>query len=361
MNRPVSVSFVIDGLSRAGTETQLVALIRALDRAEVTPSLVLLDGTPAASRELEPAECPVLRLGLRSLHSPGVFAAAAKLVHFWRRHSVDVVQTYFLDSTYFAAPLARACGVKRVVRVRNNLGHWLTPRHAILGRVMGRVADVTLTNSEPGRAALWRAERLGPGRVRVLENGVDVGRFMGLRPIDTQRTDVHIGALANLRSVKAIDVLIRAAADLPGRFTVAGEGEDRPELERMIRDFGLTDRFRLPGNVADVTGFLGSLDIAVVCSRAEGMSNALLEAMAAGRAIVATDVGANARLIRDGEHGRVVPPDDAAALARAIAEYRERPEFAARCAAAAQARAAAEFSREAMRRRFEGFYRKLVA
>src|SRR5262245_57041510 len=101
----IRLSFVIDRLTRGGTETQLLALIRSLDRARFDPSLVLLDGTDADSRELAPADCPVLRLGLTRLHRPAAVAAAARLARFWRGLRVDLVQTYFLDSVYFGVPL----------------------------------------------------------------------------------------------------------------------------------------------------------------------------------------------------------------------------------------------------------------
>jgi hypothetical protein len=85
--RPVRVCFLIDRLTRGGTETQVLALIRALDRRRVEPALVLLDGTDAESRSLEPDDCPVLRLGLRSLRRPTTLSAAATLARFWRsRH-----------------------------------------------------------------------------------------------------------------------------------------------------------------------------------------------------------------------------------------------------------------------------------
>src|SRR5207253_6144073 len=112
-----------------------------------------------------------------------------------------------------------------------------------------------------------------------------------------------------------LDVLIEAAGRLaaahPGvTFDVAGEGPERAALERQITGLGLAGRFRLRGPVADVPAFLGEIDVAVLPSRAEGMSNAVLEYMAAGRAVVATDVGANARLLGGGACGLLVPPED---------------------------------------------------
>src|SRR5215218_1069074 len=119
---PVRVCFMIDRLSRAGTESQLVALIRELDRKQVKPSLVLLDGEDDLSRALEPADCPVIRLGVRKLFSGGAMNAARRLRAFWLDQKPDVLQVYFLDAAYLGAPLAKLCGIRKVLRVRNNLG-----------------------------------------------------------------------------------------------------------------------------------------------------------------------------------------------------------------------------------------------
>jgi L-malate glycosyltransferase len=363
--RPVRVCFVIDRLSRAGTESQLLSLIRQLDRARVEPTLCLLNGGDAASQALLPRDCPTLDLGLRRLLHPAAVPAAIRLSRFWARHRTEVVQTYFLDSTYFAAPLARACGIRHVVRVRNNIGYWLTARHRQLGKVIGRLCRITLTNSSDGRGALLAEGGLPPERVRVIENGVDLDRFPTPTPPNTGRAAVRIGAVANLRPVKNIDGLVRAAAHVcrehpRARFEVAGEGELRADLEGQARAAGLADRFTLVGPVADVPGFLSRLDVAVLCSHSESMSNALLEYMAAGRAIVATDVGANARIVRHEREGLIVPAGDDASLAQGVCRYLRDPALAIRLGAAARRRAEDRFAREAMVLRFEEFFTSLV-
>ena len=90
MKRPIRICYLIDGLTRAGTETQLLALIRSLDRRRFKPSLVLLNGEDDLSRELAPADCPVLRLGLHSLRSVRSLAATTSLIRFWRRERIDI-------------------------------------------------------------------------------------------------------------------------------------------------------------------------------------------------------------------------------------------------------------------------------
>jgi glycosyltransferase involved in cell wall biosynthesis len=276
-----------------------------------------------------------------------------------------VLQVYFLDSAYVGVPLARLCGVPRVVRVRNNLGYWLTGPHRGLGRLLKYGLDATLTNSEPGRSAILRAEGGGAGSVVVLENGVDLDRFKARRPPDTGRPSlVRIGVVANLRPVKQLDLFVRAAALIAPRyprcvFEVAGEGPERGRLEALAGALGLGDRFRLHGAVADVPAFLERLDVAVLCSKSEGMSNALLEYMAAGRAVVATCVGANPELLRGGECGLLVPAGDVAALADGLRKLMDDPELAARLGANARQSVRENYSRDAMRRRFEAFYEEL--
>ncbi|MBX9580761.1 MAG: glycosyltransferase [Gemmataceae bacterium] len=363
---PVRVSFVIDRLTRAGTETQLLALINHLDRRRVEPSLVLLDGEDDLSRALEPADCPVVRLGVRKLLSVGAARAAGRLRRLWREQRPDVVQTYFLDPAYFAAPLARACGVRHVLRVQNNLGYWRTAKHRLCGRAVRPFVDRTLTNTAAGKQHLVERDGLPADRVAVLPNGVDTARFNRFMLPDTSKKRVRVGCVANLRAVKNIDGLMRVAKEACERFPqlvfeVAGEGDQRAELERLHADLGLGDRFALRGSVADVAGFLRTVEVAVLPSHSEGMSNALLEKMSAGRAVVATDVGANAELVEHGRSGLIVPPGDGAALVDAIGQYLANPLRAAAFGSAARKRVEAEYSRSAATRRFEDFYEGLTA
>jgi glycosyltransferase involved in cell wall biosynthesis len=361
---PVRVCFMIDGLTRAGTETQLLALIHNLDRRRVRPYLCLLDGTDDQSRSLEPKDCPVFRLGLRGLARPRTFIQAARLAEFLRAERIEILQLYFLDTTYFGTVVGRLAGVPYVVRTRNNVNHWMTPLHRHLGRIWNHLVDVTVANCEPARQAVLSDEAPDPASVVVLENGVDLARFEGIAA-GSGRGTRRVGLVGNLRPVKGIDALVRAAAHIVEEFPdavfeVAGEGESRPELEALIAELGLGDRFRLPGSTADVPAFLAGLEVAVLSSRAEGMSNAILEYMAAGRPVVATAVGGNVHLLEQDRTGLLVPPEYPNALAEAILRLLRDPELAASMACAAQARVREHYSREAMVRRFEDFFLALA-
>ena len=360
--RPVRVCFLIDELATAGTETQLLALIRSLDRCRVSPYLCLLRGESSTSRALEPDDCPVLRLGVRSLHSPAMLARAWRLARFLRRERIDVLQVYFPDSTYFGVPIGWFAGVPAIVRTRNNVGHWLTPLHRRLGRLLNVFTTTTVANCEAARQALLEAERPQARSVVVLENGVDLSGFDVIPALDEQNRPVRcVGAVANLRQVKGLDILIEASSRLAAAhpdvtFEVAGEGPERDALQQFIAERGLQARFRLRGSVADIPRFLSEIDVAVLPSRAEGMSNAVLEYMAAGRAVVATDVGANRRLLADGACGLLVAPGNVVELAAAIGRLLDDAGLAYRLGEVARQRAREQFSREAMVHRFEDFY-----
>jgi glycosyltransferase involved in cell wall biosynthesis len=335
-----------------------------MDRALFEPTLILLDGRPAASRELEPRDCEVIRLGVTKLLSRAGLRAARHVRQLWSRSRPDILQSYFLDASYFSVPLARWCGVPHVVRVRNNLGYWLTRKDRVLNRLIRPWVTRSLTNSEGGREQLIRQDGVSADRVTVIENGVDLDRFPDVRPPAFGET-VRVGCVANLRPVKNIDGLMRAAQlvlELSAKveFEVAGDGPDRPRLEQLRRELALGDRFRLRGSLADVPEFLRSLDLAVMPSHSEGMSNAVLEYMAAGRAIVATDTGATAQLVGPGVGGVIVAPGSDEALAGAIQKLIDDPPAGRRMAATARRRAEEVYGRQGMVRRFEAFYRSMI-
>jgi glycosyltransferase involved in cell wall biosynthesis len=357
--RPVRVCFLIDSLQ---------ALIRHLDRSRVLPFLCLLDGHDELSRSLEPKDCPVLRLGVKGLSRPQSLAKAWRLARFLNQERIDVLQVYFPDSTYFGVPVAWLARVPRIVCTRNNVGYWTTPFHRRLGRLCHRLSAGLVANCQACGQAVTDGEGLSPKRIAVLENGVDLSRFP--HPFTTHHSpltthQVRIGITANLRPVKDLDVFIRAAGLVTAThpqvtFHIAGEGELRPTLERLVAELKLTDRVFLSGTIQDVPRFLRELDIAVLCSRSEGMSNAILEYMAAGKAIIATAVGGNVHLLEHERSGLLVPPGNPHALAEAMRQLLDDPALALRLAQAARKRVEERYSRQAMVRRFEAFYHDLL-
>ena len=364
--RPLRVCFVIDRLRVAGTEKQLLTMIHGLNRSLVSPYLCLLDGEDPVSRSLEPESCPVLRLGVRCLRRPRALRQAWRFARFLRRERIDAVQTHFPDSTYFGVLVARLAGVRLVIGTQRNSGSGMRPIDRWLGRVCRRLIDVTVANSEACRQRAIAQLRLWPGSVVVLHNGVDLARFGAIPPVTAVKNGRlrYVGMVANLRPVKGSDLFVRAAAMVrqshpEARFQIAGSG-DEAAVRRLAEECGIQGRLELLGSVGDIPSFLSRLDVAVLTSYSEGLSNAFLEYMAAGRPIVATAVGGNVELIEDGVHGLLVPPGDPAAVASAIGRLLGDSALAARLGAAAKNRAQKHFSAEVMVRKYESFYRSLT-
>ena len=204
---------MVDELAAAGTESQLRALIARLDRRRIEPTVCLLRGESPTSRALEPKDCVVHRLDIRSFKHPSSLAKAWRFFRLLRRERFDILQVYFPESTYLGVLMGRLAGVSRIVRTRNNLGYWMRPIDRWLGRLCNRFTHALVANCVACREAFERDEGFLPARSVVLENGVDLERFPE-RASGSMREPV--GVVANLpgeepeRSRAA-----RVAADFP--------------------------------------------------------------------------------------------------------------------------------------------------
>jgi glycosyltransferase involved in cell wall biosynthesis len=360
---------MLDRLQVGGTETQLVSLIRNLDCNRIEPSLCLLDGQDPVSRTLEPPNCPVLRLGVRSLMRPSSLRKMRELAAYLHRQRIDVLQVHFPDSTYLGIAAAMLARVPCVVRTRRGFVYWSTFAHRTFGRFLDGFynclcVDAMVTNSNACRRAILEQEFFAPKWIEVLSNGVDLQRFENATPRPPSTAKRRVGLVAGLRPVKNIEIFVRAAkivcdADDDVVFQIAGEGPLRPALEALIQDLGLTGKVNLLGAGQDVPSFLAGLDAAVLCSQSESLPNAVLEYMAAGKAIVATAVGGIPELIEHERQGLLVPPDDADALAQAVLRLLRDRTLAAQLGASGRCRVQ-HYGSDAATRRYEQFFQDLA-
>jgi glycosyltransferase involved in cell wall biosynthesis len=245
-----------------------------------------------------------------------------------------------------------------------------TPRGAyvLVGRLGGfynlahfRHCDHLVANTLSLLAWL-RAQGWPEGRSHYLPNFVtDHGG--ALPAAEGQGEGPLILALGRLHEEKGFDVLLHAFAHLlqegeggGARLLIAGDGPERGALERLARELGLGGRVIFAGWREDVGALLAAAAVLVCPSRVEPLGNVILEAWSAGRAVVASRVSGPAELIRDGEDGLLVPPEQPRALARALAALLAAPERAARLGERGRARFAAEFSERAVIGRWRQFF-----
>lgn len=213
----------------------------------------------------------------------------------------------------------------------------------------------------------WLNDTVGIASKKIVQiyNGVDMQRFhpaMGRRerlPEAGFAAENHIviGTVGRMQGEKDPLTLVRSFAELlqrvPNgkdrlRLVLIGDGPLRKTIEGAIEDAGIGDITWLAGERKDIPALLRALDIFVLPSLGEGISNTILEAMASGLPVVATRVGGNTELVTDGETGQIVPPADATAMAAALAKYSENTLLMRRHGQAGRARVEREFSMEAM-------------
>jgi glycosyltransferase involved in cell wall biosynthesis len=205
-----------------------------------------------------------------------------------------------------------------------------------------------------------------PEKIRLINSGIDPERYewQPKKPLAGNGPTV-IGCLAGLQERKGQRFLLQAAALLKSRglnlrYQIAGEGPLREQLEQLKGRLGMGDDVRFVGFVADPAEFLAKIDLFVMPSLSEGLGVAALEAMAAGKAVIATKVGGLAESVLDGVTGILVPPQDPTALAHAIAKLVQAPSLAGEMGAQGQQRVMQHFTLAQMAQHNESFYYELL-
>tara|TARA_Y100001933_G_scaffold216484_1_gene223635 strand:+ start:4802 stop:5932 length:1131 start_codon:yes stop_codon:yes gene_type:complete len=335
---PIKILFSIDRLVRGGTELQLTGLIDHLDRDRYTPYLLTIRPTDPA---LIPENCQHLDLHVPKLFSVSGLRSLWFLVRFLREENIQIVQTFFQDSTVFAGLASRIAGTPARIACFRDLAFWNDSRQTRLLRWIYPLMNGYLANADVVLNHFSDTFGIDVNRACVIRNGVDATK-LGFQEHIGATTD--IGIVGNMtRAVKRTDLFIRAAGivhkEYPDiRWHILGDGHLRPELEKLAKELGISDRVIFAGRIEDVSGYLSRLQVGVICSDSEGLSNALLEYMFSGVAAVATEVGGNTELVEHGVTGLNVPPGNPQALADALIRLIEQPELREKLARAARSR-----------------------
>jgi glycosyltransferase involved in cell wall biosynthesis len=372
--RPVRVLYVIDKLHRAGTQMHLARLLQGLDRRAVEPHVCCLISGGEVADTLRAANIPVEVLGLRTIYGPRAWRGLGRLAGLCRERRIDILHAYLISSNVYGTLAGQLAGVPVLITSRRDTGFSRNWRlRAVEEWLINPLVD-RVTAASPAVAAVARREHgLHNGKVVTIPNGLDLAewdlrrypRAEVRREWGLAEGDCAVGVVGHLSPVKGQADLIEAAARLGPeregvRLFVIGDGPLRARLEARTAALGLSGRVVFTGVRGDVARLLAMLDVVVVPSHTEGMSNALLEAMAMARPVVATAVDGNLDVVRDGVTGLLVPPRDPAALATAILRLVDGPEYARAMGNAARACIEQSFTVHDMVTRHEELYRGLA-
>ena len=316
-----------------GAEAMILDLSRGLQRSGHSSDLALFQNSTQTNSELRQR---ALAQGVTT-HAlpwsrqldPAVPASIRALV---RSAGAQVLHAHGYKADVYALAALRGSQTALVSTCHN----WIDSSRALrlygyLDRRALRRFQRVVAVSE-GVEARLRSSGISDSRVRLIWNGVDMRPLTGKQPLapGSPAPPPTIGVAARLSFEKGVDVFLRAAAlvheHVPeARFLIAGDGPDRHSLVTLTQHLQLSGCVQLLGRQENMPGFYGSLDILVLPSRMEGLPMALLEGMASGLPVVATDVGAMPDLVRAGETGTVVPAGDAPRLAAALLNLLQDP------------------------------------
>lgn len=328
----LKIFYVIDDYvgPSGGTEKQLLMLIRGMQTLGHRVRLFVLRHT-AYTRSVSDFPCPIECLEIHSIRS---FAAMSRMRAFHARvtaERADVVHAFFNDSAILV-PLHCTNTSALVLTSRRDMGFWYNRLNLLLLWVANRRADRIVCNCAAVAAEVGRREGISREKLAVIYNGLTLDahprEFLpstAMRAggdIDSDRSELRICLLANLRPIKRMEDFIRAAARMseraPCRFLVVGESLSASyerELRQIADELALGDKLEFTGPVAEPMRLLRGCHVGVLTSESEGLSNAILEYMAAGLPVVCSDVGGNGELVECGHNGYLYPCGDVEALA----------------------------------------------
>jgi glycosyltransferase involved in cell wall biosynthesis len=347
-----------------GTERQFVNLALSLDRSRVDVRFGCLRKWGQLVACVEERGIAIDDYGVTSFRSPRVLRAQLRLARNIRRNRIEIVHAYNFYANVFALPAAKLAGARTIASIRD-MGAYLSPMQRRMQRVACRFADHILVNAEAIREWLV-SDGYNADRITVIPNGIDMTRF---QPREETVDSPVVGYIGRIERGKGLEDLLAAAAiivreNAKVRFVVAGVANDAAymtSIEALAASLGIRDRVSFAGYRDDVPRILSQLSVSVLPSLSEGLSNTLLESMAAGAPTVATRVGGTVEAMRDGENGLLVKPSDPHALAAAIQTLLRDRSFALHLASAARQTVADRFSMSRMVERTTHIYEHLAA
>ncbi len=356
-----------------GGEVQFLELLRGLPRSRYDIQVLALEATGPLLPEVRKLglEPEVFPLGPSLIHRQ-TLQQIIRLARWLKAQRVDLLHVHDFYTTLLAVPACRMAGVPVVVG-RLDLVHWHgKARHALLAAAT-HAATHAIANADAVRRFLREREWFPEERITVILNGLRLDQFDARAAAGLERPlpEVPEGApiithVANMtHEVKRQEDLFEALALVRQRHPKAtaflvGDGMRRPELEARARALGLGDAIHFLGHRTDVPAVLRRATLGVLCSRHEGLSNAVMEGMAAGLPMVVTDAGGNGELVADGQRGFVVPPLSPPALAAAITRLLDDPAMAKRMGNAGRAFVEAELTLERMVSAHDALFRRML-
>jgi len=372
-NQKIKITLLIDVLEdiKGGAERQIYELLKRINREKFDVSLFVLHqrDVPAQIKE---TGIFIKCLGIKRIYGLGGICEGLRFLGFLKEECVDIVMTYHFSSDIWGAFWGHWAKVPVIVSNRRDVGFWRKSIHVLFYKLVNPLVKKVIANSNAVKNAIVKEEGLAIEKITVIYNGVDRERFEGSGTLQKKQelglpqNARIVGCVSNIKPLKGYKYLLEASSSVIKKnplvhFLVIGEDEMNGILQKQAASLVLQGNVHFLGKRDDVPELLRIMDVCVFPSLTEGMSNALLEYMAAGKPIVASAIPGNLDLIKDGINGILVPPKDAGALGEGIARFLEDRTLASRLGEAAYTTVAESFDVGSQTQKLQDLLEGLVA
>ncbi|MFQ5633300.1 MAG: glycosyltransferase [bacterium] len=375
MPERIKVTYLTDKLAYGGTPLQIVELATHLNPEQFQPHAIALSVVDSALREhLHQRGIAVDLIGRAHWVHPGAVAGAAKLFRVLKKANPHILHAFLTTSNVLGALIGKLARVPVVISSHRDLGgfdgKWITRANRWTDR---NLTDCVTANSQAVRQAL--VHRAGLDSIEVLHNGIDLDTIYRAKngmakreALGLQPDEVAVAMVANIRPAKghrfALQAFQRIAQEIPNaKLLFCGAEVDAAysaDLRKSVIETGFEDRVKFLGARPDIPEIMHAIDVLLAPSLSEGFSNTILEAMAAGKVVIASSVGGNSEQIVDGETGYLVPPSDTKILTDRLLHLLKSPKKRREMGKAARKIAEERFSLDRMVTNHQRLYRRLV-
>lgn len=375
--RRLSVCLVVSSLEYGGAERQVVEMIRSFDRTKIKPFVIALSNkVPLAKLLPEKEDC------LRIVPKRGRLDVSTilRVAGILRERQIDVVHAFLFDAEVIALLASLFTRVRLVVSSERNTNYSRPLFHRMALKLTQPIFDVMVANSEAGKQFVAADRGIRPSKIEVVRNGVDIQRFC---PNPAARAAIRaelgipdgdpvVGMVGSFKFQKGHEFFLRMAAEVRKEFSnawflVLGEVPERSSPEYYhamlaLKDsLGFGDRCRFLGARPDMDAIYNAFDVMTLLSRHEGTPNVVLEAMASGRPVVATNVSDNALIIQEGITGYTVPVGEIALPAARVCALLRNPAERVAMGENGRALACREFSFQRATEKLADIYNRHLA
>lgn len=365
MTKPLNLMHIVFCLDVGGLEYLVLNLIKKLNKAKYNVSICSL----SAKGKLEEK---FIKMGIKVYHiekSRGIdYLLYFKLASLLRKNQIDIIHTHNPAPWFYGVVAGKLAGIKAAVHTEHSYLFAEQKRLMLAERLLSKITETIVSDSDKVTDFLVKKLGIHEERITTIVNGIDIDKFKIVVDVMAKKTEfgiaedsLVIGNVARLEPVKnhlyLLDVFSKVIRSFPKAvLVIVGGGSQFEILKLKAVELGIKNKVFFLGVRDDIPELLGLFDIFALTSINEGISLSLLEAMAAGRPIVATNVGGNPDVVVDGKTGFLLPLKDSEKMAEKIVSLLSNKELSIRMGEAGLKRAEQLFSLDRMVKNYENIY-----